>query len=108
MLLIVDGYDEVSYEQRMQNSLFVEIIRGNMFSKCSVLVTSRPYASDYLQQLQSVNRHIEVLGFTEEQIKHCILENIPDKAKAMQMLKERLDIASLCYIPLNCDIVLYV
>ena len=111
MLLIVDGYDEVSYEQRMQNSLFVEIIRGNMFSKCSVLVTSRPYASDYLQQLQSVNRHIEVLGFTEEQIKHCIMENIPDKAKAtelMQMLEERLDIASLCYIPLNCAIVLYV
>ena len=111
LLLILDGYDELAYEQRTQNSLFLEIIRGNMFSKCSVLVTSRPYASDYLQQLQSVNRHIEVLGFTEKQIEHCIMENIPDKAKAtelVQTLKERQDIASLCYIPLNCAIVLYV
>ena len=111
VMLIVDGYDELSYEDRTQNSLFLDIVRGDTFSKCSMLVTSRPYASDYLQQLQSVNRHVEVLGFTEDQIKHCIMENIPDKPKAVeliQMLKERLDIVSLCYIPLNCAIVLYV
>ena len=107
----MDGYDELSYEDRTQNSLFLDIVRRNKFSKCSVLVTSRPYASDYLQQLHSVNRRVEVLGFTEEQIKHCIMENIPNKAKATALvlsLKERQDIVSLCYIPLNCAIVLYV
>ena len=39
------------------------------------------------------------------------MENIPDKAKAVELvqtLKERQDIASLCYIPLNCAIVIYV
>ena len=111
VLLIVDGYDELSYQDRTKHSLFLIIIRENKFPKCSVLVTSRPYASDYLQQLQSVNRHVEILGFTEEQIEHCITENIPDKAKAtelVQTLKERQDITSLCYIPLNCAIVLYV
>ena len=49
--------------------------------------------------------------FTEEQIEDCIVQNIPDKTKAVelvQMLKERQDITSLCYIPLNCAIVLYV
>ena len=111
VLLIVDGYDELSYEDRTQNSLFLDIVRGHQFPKCSMLVTSRPYASDYLQQLQSVNRHIEALGFTEEQIKRCIMDNIPDKPKAVELiqtLKERQDIVSLCYIPLNCAIVLYV
>ena len=111
VLLIVDGYDELSYEDRTQNSLFLDIVRGDLFPKCSVLVTSRPYASDYLQQLQSVNRHVEILGFTEEQIKHCIIENVRAKPKAVELiqkLKERLDIVSLCYIPLNCAIVLYV
>ena len=110
VLLIVDGYDELSYEDRTQYSFFPDIAKGNKFPKCSVLVTSRPYASDYLQQLQSVNRHVEILGFTEEQIEHCIIQNIPDKAKASELveaLKERQDIASLCYIPLNCAIVLY-
>ena len=111
VLLILDGYDELSNEDRTQKSLFLDIVQGNKFPKCSVLVTSRPYASDYLQQLQSINRHVEVLGFTEEQIEHCIIDNIPDKIKAtelVQTLKERQDIASLCYIPLNCAIVLYV
>ena len=111
VLLIVDGYDELSYKDRTENSLFLDIIRGNKFPKCSMLVTSRPYASDYLQRLQSINRHVEVLGFTEKQIEHCIIKNIPDQAKAaelVQTLKERQDIASLCYIPLNCAIVLYV
>ena len=40
-----------------------------------------------------------------------IKQNVTDKEKAkklIQMLKERLDIVSLCYIPLNCRIVLYV
>ena len=111
VMLIVDGYDELSYKDRTQNSLFLDIVQENQFSKCSVLVTSRPYASDYLQQLQCVNRHVEVLGFTKEQIEHCILQNIPDTTKATELveaLKERQDIASLCYIPLNCAIVLYV
>ena len=111
ILLIFDGYDELSNEDRTQGSLLLDIVRGDKFLRSSVLVTSRPYASDYLQQLESVNRHVEVLGFTKEQIEHCILENIPDKAKAtelVQSLKERQDIASLCYIPLNCAIVLHV
>ena len=111
LLLILDGYDELRNEDRTQKSLFLDIIRGNKFPKCSLLVTSRPYASDYLQQLQSINCHVEVLGFTEEQIEHCIIDNIPDKTKAtelVQTLKERQDIVSLCYIPLNCAIVLYV
>ena len=111
IMLIVDGYDELSYEDRTQHSFFLDIVQEYQFSYCSVLVTSRPYASGDLQQLQSINRHVEVLGFTEEQIKHCIMENLPDKAKAIELvqtLKERQDIASLCYIPLNCAIVLYV
>ena len=111
VLLILDGYDELSSKDRTEKPLFLEIVKGNKFPKCSVLVTSRPYASDYLQQLQSINRHVEVLGFTQEQIEQCIMENIPDQTKAtelVQALKERHDIASLCYIPLNCAIVLYV
>ena len=74
VLLIMDGYDELSCEDRIQCSFFLDIIQENRFPKCSVLVTSRPYASDYLQCLQSVVRHVEVLGFTEEQIEQCIVQ----------------------------------
>ena len=111
MVMIFDGYDELSYQQRRINSIFLDIIRGDVLPDCAVLVTSRPYASNYLHQLDSINRHIEVIGFKKEQIYACIEKNLSDRdsAKALvQQLKEREDISSLCYIPLNCMIMIHV
>ena len=112
VMFIFDGFDELSSEQQDDtNTLFRQMIDGNKFDKCSVLVTSRTYASDPIQEINRVNRHVEVLGFKEEDIQRCIKQNITDKKKAqtlLQMLKTRLDIVSLCYIPLSCRIVLYV
>ena len=111
VLFIFDGFDELSYIQRTKCSLFLDIIGGDRLYKSSVLVTSRTYASGPLREISRINRHVEVLGFKKKQINDCIRKNIPEKDKAKQlleMLKERLDIISLCYIPLNCRIVLYV
>jgi hypothetical protein len=111
VLLIFDGFDELSLTQRREQSLFLDIIKGKILNKCAVVITSRPYASRPVQELQSVNRHVEVLGFANEQIHTCIKQRISDGAKAEELcaeLEDRLDIASICQIPLNCSIVLYV
>ena len=110
ILFIFDGFDELSSQQRNVQSLFLDIIKGSKFHRCSVLVTSRPYASGPVRRINRVNHHVEVLGFTKKQIQDCIHKNVP-KIKAKQLilkLKERLDIGSICYIPLNCRIVLFV
>ena len=74
ILFIFDGFDELSYEQRklIGNMLIVRLIKGDTFSRSSVIVTSRPYASKSLRDFQRVNRHVEVLGFTERQISDCV------------------------------------
>ena len=111
VLLIFDGFDELSLTQRREQSLFLDIIKGKILSKCAVVITSRPYASRPVQELQSVNRHVEILGFTNEQIQKCVKQRISNEAKAEELcaeLEDRLDIASICQIPLNCSIVLYV
>ena len=109
-LFIFDGFDELSSEDRSKKSLFMKIIKGQYLHHCSVLIISRPYASSPLKSLSRVNRHIEVLGFSETQIVKYIKQNLPTSQaqKLIRMLKERLDIVSLCYIPLNCKIVLFV
>ena len=110
-LMVCDGFDELSRKERTQNSLFLDIIRGKVLPKCSVIISSRPYASQMLQQMKSITHHVEIVGFTEKQIKECIRQNITDKPKAeelIQQLKQRLDILSLCYTPLNAAIMLYV
>ena len=110
-LLIFDGFDELSYKERelIGNSLLVKIIKGDILFRSSIIVTSRPYASKSLKDFQRVNRHVEVLGFTERQISDCVEQNLKENGrKLLQDLDERLDIKSLCYIPLNCRIVLFV
>ena len=109
---IFDGYDELTYQQQQEESLYLDIIHGNLLPNCAVLVTSRPYASEFLITLHKscINRHIELVGFQKEQIFDCVRKNINDQSEADKLIKqldEREDIASLCYNPLNCVIVTY-
>ena len=111
LLIIFDGWDELSVELR-QSSLATRIICKEVLHKCSVIVTSRSYASSSLLDLDSINKHVEVMGFTVEEIKnvvHGTLEKEPHLAeKLIQDLEVRGDVQSLCYIPLVCSIVILV
>ena len=111
LLIIFDGWDELSVELR-QSSLATRIIRKELLVKCSVIVTSRSYASSSLLELDSINRHVEVMGFTEQEIKnvvHGTLEKAPHLAEQLiKDLEVRGDVQSLCYIPLVCSIVILV
>ena len=109
MLLIFDGWDE--FKGRDQNRSFIlDIIQGRQLHKCNVLVTSRTYASAKLLQLHSVNRHVEVLGFEEEEIFSYIWNELTEE-NAKQIIKElyiREDVLSLCYIPFVCSMLVRV
>ena len=110
-VFIFDGFDELSKNERERKSLFLDIFKGKILRQCSAVVSSRPYASDRLQRMGAVTRHIEVLGFNEEQIIACIETAIPDEQKAsdlIEQLESREELLSLCYIPLNCAILIYV
>ena len=107
VMLIFDGFDELNFDQREEDSLFLDIISGDKLPMCSVVITSRPYASGALRCLSYIDRHVEIIGFTQAKIKAYIQDNIKDRLQAnnlIQALKERQDIISLCYIPLNCSI----
>ena len=109
MLLIFDGWDE--FKGRDQNRSFIlDIIQGRQLHKCNVLVTSRTYASAKLLQLQSVNRHVEVLGFEEQEIFSYVRNELTEE-NAEQLIKElkiREDVLSLCYIPFVCSMLVRV
>ena len=117
ILLLLDGFDELSPDLR-EKSFFVDLVDGRRTRstadyKYTVFVTSRPYASQKLQKM-ALSRHIEILGFREEQVRACILSAFPgpeDRSKAdnlMQEIEVREDIMSLCYIPMNCIIMISV
>ena len=111
LLIVFDGWDELSTDLR-RSSLAARIIRREMLSKCSVIVTSRSYASPSLIKLDSIDRHTEILGFSEKDVKTVIkgtLEKEPYLAEELiKDLQVRGDLQSLCYIPLVCSIVILV
>ena len=109
IMLLLDGFDELTPELR-NKSLFVDLINGRRLTNCTVFVTSRPYASQKLQRI--CNRHIEILGFSLDKIRCCINSAFPkDKDRANDLIRDlesREDLLSLCYIPMNCAIIIFV
>ena len=108
MLLIFDGWDE--FKRREQNRSFIlDIIQRKVLQSCSIMITSRTYASSSLLKITNV-RHIEVLGFEKEEIVSFIKKKLPhDKAKQLKKeLKVREDVLTLCYIPFVCSMLLTV
>ena len=107
LVVIFDGYDEMSEEDR-NNSLLAKIINRNVLPKCDLIITSRPSASLYLRDVADCR--VEVLGFTEKDrldyIQHA-LEGSDNKIKALRhYLQSNSTINALCYIPLNMTILL--
>ena len=104
LLIIFDGWDELSIELR-QTSLASRIICNKLLRQCSVIVTSRSYASSSLLKLNTISKHIEVKGFSKEEVNNVIQFKLPQLKKEIEI---RNDVQSLCYIPLVCSIVVYV
>ena len=109
VLVIADGWDELSEEKRSKNSFMYRLLFGRLLPSASVLLTSRPAASALLHNLPTVDRLVEVVGFHEENVKQYIeseFEKCPEKASSLiEQLESNPLIASVCSVPLNCAIV---
>ena len=105
-LLIFDGWDE--FEGRNKDRSFIlDIIRGKHPLRCNIMVTSRTYASANLLEIQSVDRHIEVLGFKKSEIFAYIKNELKSKQLIMN-LKMKEDVLSICYISFLCSMLVRV
>ena len=107
ILVIADGWDELSKEKCEEGSFLYRFLFGSQYCSISTLVTSRPSASAPLHLLKNINQFAEIRGFNKE----CIVKYINnefEQEKASQLL-ERLEsnpiIESICSVPLNCVIV---
>ena len=113
-LLLFEGYDELPAQmQKDRESILVQIISGKRLPEATVLVTSRHSASGFLrnQYWKRISQHIEILGFTKENIQTYINENVKD-SEERQGLERYLScyphIRTMMYIPLNSVIVVEV
>ena len=111
MLLILDGYDELSNSQRCFESVIQKFMSRELLCKATLMVTSRPLATRTLPSEfhQSIDQQIEVLGFKEENIEEYINSACGDKPELVSDFKSYLSShpfsSSLMFNPLQCAIV---
>ena len=84
LLIIFDGWDELSEELR-QSSFAASIICKDELDQCSVIVTSRSYASSSLLEIMSnLSRHVQVIGFSKDEISTVIIRTLQKDTKLAQ------------------------
>ena len=73
-MLVLDGFDELSEQQRTGMSFISMLLSGVILPKATLLLTSRPLATVCLHQLipHEPDQHIEVVGFSEYDIEAYI------------------------------------
>ena len=113
LLLIFDGFDELSEKQREKSSVFMRLLKGSKLNRASVFVTSRPSATSLLpkQFYDNLHQHIEIVGFEEKDIKRyidckfkdskepCILDDFNEYISSHDF------IFTLMYVPLHCVLI---
>ena len=108
VLIIADGWDELGKSQKQEGSFLYQLL-FHLFPFMSVIVTSRPSASARLHHLPSIDRIVEVCGFSKELITQYIQSEFSDDEKNAGRLLEQLEnnplVESVCSVPLNCTIV---
>ena len=110
LLLVLDGFDEVSHSFH-EDSVIKSILCKQLLPECTIILTTRPSAKATLESVCQplVDKHVEIIGFTEEERVRYITE-VFSKERELQMnfLKYMFlvpHIKSIMYIPLNCAII---
>ena len=114
VLLLFEGFDELPIKLRTSNSFFLDVIKGKVLPTATVLITSRPSASGPLYEECSdfIAQHVEILGFTHENIQSYLESTTSHDPSLLQGLQQYLTyyphMRSMLYIPLNCAVVVEV
>ena len=107
LIIILEGFDELPEHLTKRGSVFFQF--PNELPCASLVFTSRPSAKHYLKLGIEFERHVEVIGFTHENIneyihKFCI-GNSEHIGTFNQYLDESPKVRDCLYIPINLVII---
>ena len=110
LLLVLDGFDEVSHSFH-GDSVIKSILCKQLLPECTIILTTRPSAKATLESVcqPQVDKHVEIIGFTEEERVRYITEVFSKEPELQANFLKYMflvpHIKSMMYIPLNCAII---
>ena len=116
VLLLLEGYDELPVKERIEDSFFMSVIKGDELPEATILVTSRHSGSDTLyscnEYSRQISQHVEIIGFTKDDINAYLEASSSGDSEFLSGIRKYLEcyphIHSMMYIPLNSAIVVEV
>ena len=108
LAFLFDGFDE--YPETLQkNSLIADILKRKVLPYCALVVSSRPHATVHLRERATVR--VDILGFTEIERNRFIQQALKEQPQSIkeltQYLKDHFTISSLCVVPFNMVVLLF-
>ena len=103
---IIDGLDE--YQIKNKESEIYKLMNKKILPSSMVIVASRPVATHYLRD--KCARHIEVVGFTKDQIKYVetyFSDCSVMISKMKQFLNEHPKVQHMCYLPVQAEMICF-
>ena len=112
---ILDGLDE--YKQRdSKSSVVYALLHKRFIPDAMVIVASRPVATAGLRRNCVITKHIEVIGFSKNQIYeyierfpfvHSAMSELSTEDKLKTYLKVHQNIQHMCYLPVHAAMVCF-
>ena len=60
--LWLEGWDELEEETRKKSSIFLDLVQGHVLPKATVIITSRPWATQNKHSGGNIHQHIEIVS----------------------------------------------
>ena len=112
ILVILDGLDELPSHLLSKQSIFTDLLSGNVICDATILVTSRPSATQQLlaRWNQRISQHFIICGFNTEDIEEYAETILSDEKlkEFISYLSIHPHIQSIMYVPLHSAFVMAV
>ena len=110
MCFIIDGLDEYEYHNNY-DTMILKLISKRVLPLSMVVVASRPVGTASIRNKAPVTKHIEVLGFKNDQILEYIIsyynEDQNMASKLLSYLKAHSNVYRMCYLPVHAAMICF-
>ena len=112
ILLFIEGIDELPVSCLADGTLISDLFEGESLPDVTLVVTTRPWAVQMLTEKcgDQISRHVEILGFTNDDIVRYVSNAfaIKEKAEFLDYLHSHPQLESIMHIPLNAAFVVQI
>ena len=108
--LWLEAWDELEEDMRERSSLFLELVHGRVLPKATIIITSRPWATENIRESDSVkvDQHIEVVSTPSIQFSRVLREGrvkSDSRAKFLDYINLNPAMKAAMHTPVTANIV---